>query len=360
MLMSTRQTLVVVATVFLSAGSASGQEGPRPAFPDRAELTAALKTYDVPGAAMATLEGCAPREVIVAGTADLSTGVPVSERTAFEAASLTKPVFAYLVMTLIEDGVLDLDRPLAETFAYERIPDAGAYAVVTPRMILTHRTGLPNWVDEGTAFHERTASLSFNSPPGEAFSYSGEAFQLLQAYVEDSTRTSLETLFQDRLGAVMPNSTLERPLPHTVVPAKGYPAAPDAGNGRGLDNLYDRAMAASSLVTTAGDYAAFLSHVCEGEGLASDLRADMLRPQSPAPMEVIRIGDGPIPPPASWGLGWMILDLGEMSLAGHGGSNDEFTAFAGFMPETGDGIVLLTNGRNGEVMIQSILMPPGE
>ena len=334
---------------------AVAQDAPRP-FPDRAELTNALETFDVPGAAMALIEGCAVSEVIPAGVADLSIGARVTERTAFEAASLTKPVFAYLMMTLVDDGRIDLDAPLADTFAYPRIPDAEGYAALTPRMVLTHRTGLPNWVDEDTVFEDRTAPIPFGTPPGEAFSYSGEAFQLLQAYVEDRTGTSFEALFTERLGAIMPNSVVARPVPEGVEPARGYPAVPEAGNGRELDDLGDRARAAYSLVTTAGDYAAFLSHVCAGQGLPEDLRAEMLRAQSPAPMEVVRVGDGPVPPPASWGLGWMILDLGPVSMVGHGGSNDEFTSFGGFMPETGDGLVILTNGRNGERMINAMLM----
>ena len=349
------RSLVATAAFALSL-PALAQDEPRP-FPDAAELSAAMTAFDVPGAAMALIEGCAVREVIPAGVADLSTGTPVSERTAFEAASLTKPVFAYLVMILVEEGRIDLDAPLAETFAYPRIPDAEGYAALTPRMILTHRTGLPNWVDEDTVFEDRTAPIPFETRPGEAFSYSGEAFQLLQAYVEDRTGTSLDALFAERLGDVMPHSVVARPLPDGVDLARGYPAEPEAGNGRGLDDLGDLARAAYSLVTTAGDYAAFLSHVCAGRGLSAELRAEMLRPQSPAPMEVVRVGDGPVPPPASWGLGWMILDLGPVSLAGHGGSNDEFTSFGGFMPETGDGLVILTNGRNGERMINAILMP---
>lgn len=353
--MGSRFRSVMAATALTLAAPTFAQDAAR-SLPDAAELTTALEAFDVPGAAMALIEGCAVREVIPAGTANLSSGAPVTERTAFEAASLTKPVFAYVVMTLVEDGLIDLDAPLAETFAYPRIPNAEGYAALTPRMILTHRTGLPNWVDEGTAFEDRTAPIPFGTPPGEAFSYSGEAFQLLQAYVEDRTGATFEALFAERIGDVMPDSVVARPLPDGVEPARGYPSEPGPGNGRGLDDLGDRARAAYSLATTAGDYAAFLAQVCAGRGLSEELRAEMLRPQSPAPMEVIRVGDGPVPPPASWGLGWMILDLGPVSLAGHGGSNDEFTAFGGFMPETGDGLVILTNGRNGERMINAILL----
>lgn len=335
--------------------SAAAQDAAK--FPTAAELRAVIAAFDLPGLAMAPLEGCAPGPVVAVGTADLTTGAPVTGRTAFEAASLTKPVFAWLVMTLVEEGRVDLDRPLAETFPYPRIPDADAYAQLTPRMILTHRTGLPNWVDEATDFHERTAPIPFEAPPGTAFTYSGEAFQLLQAYVEHETGEPLQVIFDARLGEVMSNSTLQRPLPETVEPSRAYARASDPGSGRGMDSLYDRAMAASSLATTAGDYARFLSHVCRGAVLSPAAMEEMLRPQSPAPAEEMRVGDLPPPPPTSWGLGWMIVDMGGETFVGHGGSNDEYNAFAGFARETGDGIVLMTNGANGEAAIQAVLFP---
>ncbi|QPH55795.1 serine hydrolase domain-containing protein [Pontivivens ytuae] len=319
-------------------------------LPDAAALDAALTAFDVPGVAMASLASCAMDEVVVAGTADLSTSTPVRPDTAFEAASLSKPVFAYLVLKLADEGIIDLDAPLAATFYYPRIPDTDAYARITPRMILTHRTGLPNWVDEGTDFHAGTAPIPFEAEPGVAFTYSGEGFQLLQAFVEHQTGRTLQQLFRDRLGTVMPNSTFALPLPETVTPSRGYRDAQD--EGRGLTNLKTRGMAASSLVTTAGDYARFLSHVCRGEGLTPATQTDMLTPQSPA--------SGEAPFPTSWGLGWMIGDLGGLTLVGHGGNNDEYRAFAGYMRETGDGIVILTNGANGQALIEVLLLPPAQ
>nr|WP_275296994.1 serine hydrolase domain-containing protein [Jannaschia sp. Os4] len=332
-----------------------------PPFPTAGDLAAAIAAHDVPGVAMATLTGCTPGGTVTAGLADVAAGAPVTADTAFEAASLTKAVFATIVMQLVDEGVIDLDAPFAETFAYPRIPDP-RYARLTPRLVLTHRTGLPNWVDEGTDFHDRTAPIPFEAEPGTAFTYSGEGFQLLQAFVEDRTGATFEALFAARLGAVMPRSAVARPVPAGVVPATAYADASGA-EPRGLDNLADRAMAASSLVTTADDYARFLAFVCDGAGLEPATWAEMTRPQSPVPPEVLRIGeDGIEPPPGSWGLGWMILDVGT-PMVGHGGSNDEFNAFAGFLPATGEGIVLLTNGRNGEKMVETVMAgltpPPG-
>ncbi len=56
----------------------------------------------------------------------------------------------------------------------------------------------------------------------------------------------------------------------------------------------------------------------------------------------------------------MIGDLGGLTLVGHGGNNDEYRAFAGYMRETGDGTVILTNGANGQALIEALLLPPAE
>jgi CubicO group peptidase (beta-lactamase class C family) len=343
---------LVLALAGLLAVSAGAQDNEAaPPLPSPEELPQLLGAFDVPGLALASLSGCAVDTVLVAGSATLGPTVPVTPQTAFEAASLSKPVFAYLVLSLADDGLVDLDRPLALDLDYARIPDKAAYGQITPRMALTHRTGLPNWVGEEVAFHERTTPIPFGTPPGTAYSYSGEAFQLLQAFVEHKTGKTLQRLFRERLGAVMPHSTFARPLPDSVVPSRGYRSASHPGSGRGMTNLHARGMAAASLVTTAGDYAHFLSHVCHGRGPRPDTYADMWTPQSPVPEEEASV-------PTSYGLGWMLADVGTGTFVGHGGNNDEYRALAGFLRESGDGMVVLTNGAGGEALIDVLLAPP--
>jgi CubicO group peptidase (beta-lactamase class C family) len=323
-----------------------------PPLPTVQELEAMLAAFDVPGIAMATLKRCEVDEgPVVAGRASLEPPAAVVPTTVFEAASLSKPVFAWLVMRLADERIIDLDRPMAETFSYPRIPDKAAYAKLTPRMVLSHRTGLPNWVDEATDFHRRVAPIPFTAPPGTAYSYSGEAFQLLQAFVEERTGSTLQALFQARLGRWMPNSTFIRPLPAGSVASRGYRSAKQPATGRDMTNLSDRAMASSSLVTTAQDYARFLSLVCKREGLSRAAYDEMLRPQSPVPAEQS-------PFKTSYSLGWAIADLGGTTLIGHDGNNDQYRAFAGFVEERGEGIVILTNGANGQGLIDSLLQPP--
>ena len=275
----------------------------------------------------------------------------MSERTAFEAASLSKPVFARLVMGLVEEGVIDLDRPIAATFAHLRIPDAEGCARITPRMVPTHRTGLLDWVDEATPFEERTAPAPFEAPPGEAF-------QLLQAFVEHETGRGPQALFGERPGAVMPHSTFAGILPEGTDPSRGRARASDPEGGRDMDDLADPAMAASPPVTTAGDHAAFLARVCRGEGLDPDLRAEMLRPRSDAPGEVSVVDPGRAPP-TSRALGWMVVDLGGETMVGHGPRDEECDVSRGFVLGAGDGVVILTDGERGEALIRAALPPRG-
>ncbi|MCQ8186121.1 serine hydrolase domain-containing protein [Parvularcula maris] len=243
-------------------------------------------------------------------------------------------------------GVLDLDETLAP-FPYPRIEDKEAYAKITPRMVLTHRTGMPNWSGDSQDEY-RGDPIPFETEPGEAYSYSGEAFELLRAYLVSKTGRSLHELFLPRFGSVMPNSSFDGRLRGRAVPSRAYEAASDPASGRDLYLKPHRTGAAWGLLTTAGDYAAFLAAVCRGEGLSETMRAEMLRPQSPIPPATT-------PAPASYGLGWVITQLGPETIVMHSGNNGEYRSLAAYLPATGEGYVILTNGRNGEDMIGAIL-----
>lgn len=315
-------------------------------LPGEGAIEKLLRNFDVPGLALATLSSCDVDGVRTYGFAQPETGAKVTPQTAFEAASLSKPVFAYLVLELADEGIIDLDAPLAP-FDYPRITDTDAYGKLTPRMILTHRTGLPNWSGDSQE-EDRADTIPFENAPGTAYSYSGEAFELLRAFVVAKTGLSLQELFLERLGEIMPNSSFDGQLRGRAVSSRAYRSARDPESGRDLYLVPHDTGAAWGLVTTAGDYAAFLSQVCKARTLSAEMHADMLRPQSPVPRDQA-IG------PTSYGLAWAILQLGQETIAMHSGNNDEYRTFAAFLPETGEGYVLLTNGQNGEDMIGAIM-----
>ena len=332
-----RLRLVLPVALALGTGAVAQQGGPPP-LPDAAALEEMLAAFDVPGIALAGVEGCEPAGGVEAGTADLGAGRPVAADTLFEAASLSKPVFAYLVMQLVDEGVVELDRPLAETLDAPRIADRAGYARITPRLVLSHRTGLPNWAPD------RHGPLAFDAPPGTAYSYSGEAFELLRAHVEERTGRPLGALFRERLGAAMPRSAFGPPLPEGAAPARGYRSAADPTSGRGLTV----GGAAGGLVTTARDYAAFLGIVCRGEGLSPGAHAAMLEPQSPVPPEESLA-------PTSWALGWGVMTLDGEVVVFHDGNNEEYRSLAVHFPASREGYVFLTNGSRGGALIEALV-----
>jgi len=111
------------------------------------------------------------------GIVDKKTKGAVDEQTVFRTASLSKPVFAYLVMKLTEEGVPELDkplyqylkRPLYEYPEYSGLKNDDRYKLLTARILLSHQSGFPNWrrVRSG-------GRLNFEFTPGEKFRYSGE------------------------------------------------------------------------------------------------------------------------------------------------------------------------------------------
>jgi CubicO group peptidase (beta-lactamase class C family) len=90
----------------------------------------------------------------------------VTHDTIFQAGSMSKPVFAYAVMKLVERGALQLDTPLAKYTRNRLIADDPQFDLTTARHVLSHSTGLPNW------------PLVGNSSPGQF--HSGRQVWLLR------------------------------------------------------------------------------------------------------------------------------------------------------------------------------------
>ena len=197
------------------------------------------------------------------GVADVRTGTPVTGETLFEAASMTKPVFAYSVLKLVEQGKIDLDRPLSEYVAPASVPFQEERLRITPRMVLSHTSGLPNWRKGG---EERDGPLPVLFTPGSRFGYSGEAIFQLQRVVEKVTGEPIEeharrTLFTP-LGMASTSYVWTADLDSRL--ASGHKA-----DGTFLARArYTHANAAYSLVTTASDYARLLVAILDPEGSA--------------------------------------------------------------------------------------------
>lgn len=149
------------------------------------DLPALMTAADVPGISFALLRNGNVAWVRGFGFKDSKSKDPVTNETVFEAASLSKPVFAYGVLKLVDAGQLDLDKPLNQYLPgdYDVGPDP-RLAQVTARRVLSHTTGFPNW-------RGGDPKLKIYFTPGEKFSYSGEGFVYLSKVVEHITGEKL-------------------------------------------------------------------------------------------------------------------------------------------------------------------------
>jgi len=126
-----------------------------------------LRPAATPGAAVAFIEGGRPAAFACAGVRDLQSRNPITPATVFEAASLSKPVFAWAVLRLAAEGGLDLDVPLHDLLPQDLIPGEPLLERLTARHVLSHSSGLPNWLD-------KVPEPVLRFAPGEGFGYSGE------------------------------------------------------------------------------------------------------------------------------------------------------------------------------------------
>ena len=290
-----------------------------------ARASALLHAHGTPGVAVGVVEG-GERTIVTAGSRGRDRG-PVEDDTIFAAASLTKPLFAAGVMTLVDDGALDLDRPLDEYLRTPYLPDDEHVGTITARMVLSHTTGFPNWRAGSDAHsHPADAALRLRWEPGTRWGYSGEGFSYLQAVVEE--------LSDGPVGAHLSNAVL-RPLGMTESSFALAPDEPRLARGHtetGEEHAPFRPPAAKAaaggLFTTAPDYLRFVEHC-----LANEHR--MFVPQ-------VRIDEE-----LAWGLGWGLEIGGDDTFAWQWGNDPGYKSFVIGSPSQRAAVVVFTNGDRG-------------
>lgn len=275
---------------------------------------------------------------------------PVTEATTFEAASLSKVVFAAIVLKLADQGRIDLDAPLnryVDTRQVLDVRDDPRLSAITARMVLSHRTGFPDWRPSGGA-------LQIHFPPGDHFSYSGEGFIYLQRAVETITGKGLEELAREYVF---------QPLGMT---SSSYVWRPDFVDSTAIGHDKDGApqpkkkrdaMAAYSLQTNAVDYARFLIALMAGGGLSAKSLTDMETAQTPLPKDcTVQCFDRPgaVAPGLAWGLGVGLENTPEGKALWHWGDNGAFKAYMVAYPKTRSGLVMFANSENGLDIVDEI------
>jgi CubicO group peptidase (beta-lactamase class C family) len=294
------------------------------------------------------------------GIRSTATKEPVNTETVFEAASLSKPAFAYVVLKLCELGQLRLDTPLTEYLPDPFIPDEPRLKLITTRMILSHSSGLSHVRPPG-------APLTINFTPGTDFSYSAPGFQYLQIVIERLTNQPLAELMKAHLlkPLGMNNSSFGWLDGYEKNFAQGYDKKGKqrlSGNGKYRQFTAEQKLqfsrdypesrnpsAAAGMYTTATDFAKFMIEIIKPSRkdqvhLSEQAINEMLRPQIKVQKSAV------IPQPVkdnSWGLGWGIEHTVDGDAFWHWGDWGVFRHFAVAFRKQKIGVVVLTNSFNG-------------
>lgn len=154
-----------------------------------------VREFNLPGAGVAFVEDSSLAWHKSFGVTNVSTEQPVTQTTLFQAASLSKPIFAYVVLKAIENGELGLDDRLVEHYRPQDLIKDAFSEQVTVRDALQHTSGLPNWRPDG----DGPQPLKLNYMPGTDSSYSGEAYHWLQRVMENITGEGLDVFMRKRL-----------------------------------------------------------------------------------------------------------------------------------------------------------------
>jgi CubicO group peptidase (beta-lactamase class C family) len=320
----------------------------------RWSLEERMRHYGLPGSSIA---------VVHAGRIEFAGGYGVLERgsdrrvdadTLFQAASMSKPVAAFLVMQQVEAGVLDLDRDVNDWLRSWRVP-ANAFTAARPvtlRRILSHTAGLTVHGFEGflpDAALPSLAQILSGAPaagtppvvvdrlPGTEQRYSGGGTTIAQLLLEEVTGRPFAELAEERLFAPlgMARSLFRQPLPAALA---GNAASGHRADGSVLEGRWRvlPQLAAGGLWCTASDYARFLlelARAARGESplLGAAFAQQMLEQQ----------------PGGFFALGPLVREAGETLRAEHGGANQGYRCESILFTARGDGAVVMTNGDSG-------------
>lgn len=323
-------------------------------------MKSVMQTYNVPGASIAVIKSGQIDWKEGYGVCRYGSPESVDTSTLFQAASISKPVSAALALCLVERGLLSLDEDVNVKLTSLRVPvnELTRKDPITVRRLLSHSAGLsmhgvPEYspgmplptlaeIFSGTG-NPPNEPVQVVARPGSSYRYSGGGFILLQLLISDATHSEFEQLARELvLGPIgMNSSTFEQPLPASLHSraAVGHDAV-----GKPLEGKWHTLpeQAAGGLWTTPSDLALFAIELRRSyQGVP-----DKFLSQGFAREMLTRHID-------DFGLGWYLPSAGVFRFS-HSGGNAGYRCFLVLSVESGDGIVIMTNGDSGESLINEV------
>ena len=313
----------------------------------------ARERWEVPGIAAAVwrdgaVESCA------SGITSIETNQPVTPSTLFQIGSITKVFTATLVMTLVDEGRLDLDEPVATYLPDLQLVDPEAQRTITLRHLLSHTSGVEGDRFEDSygigddALTKRLAAFQDHrqlTPPGELWAYCNSGFYLAAAVIERILGTTYEAAMRERVfePLELSRSFLFAHEAITYPVAVGHNQAP--GDEPEIARAYPLprfANGAGAIISTVEDLVSFAAfHMDDGridgkqvlsEAAVRQMQAEQTRAANFA---------------EAYGIGWAIYRDNGVRVIGHGGSTNGFRASLILVPSERFALALLTNSSSG-------------
>lgn len=316
-----------------------------------------MEAYQIPGVNIALVKGGETIWTKAYGYANLEEGRKMTTDTYLRVESISKSVTAYGIMKLVEQGEIELDSPVSQYLNNWNFPESEfSQEKISVRQLLSHRSGLP--LGDFTKRYPPTQkmpsledSLStqaiIDQEPGSSFSYSNVGYNLLELLIEEVTgRDFSEYMDEEILGPLgMNNSSYTwsedfKPGLPFGYDLKGEPVPvyvyPEKGSG--------------GLLATIEDMATFIGKLSENQPVLSRQSMEMLYTPTADKLGVYNyVFD-------SYGLGYYLEKLSNGNRAvSHGGQGAGWMTHFHSVPETGDGIVILTNSQRSWPFIAYIL-----
>ncbi|WP_181774190.1 serine hydrolase [Amycolatopsis pittospori] len=320
-------------------------------------LAELARKHRVPGAALGITRIGDDAEVHAScGVLNTATGVEVTEESVFQIGSISKVWTSTVVMQLVDDGLLDLDAPIADVLPELRLADPDVAKQVTMRHLLTHTSGIDGdvFTDTGRGddclerYVEILDEAAQNHPLGVTFSYCNSGFVLMGRVIEKLTGLGWDAAMREKLFTPLG-------LTHTVtLPEEALMFRAAVGHAVSGDDDpkpvpvwgLPRNMGPAGLITaTTKDVLGFARlHLTggltpSGERILTTASATAMASKQADLPDKHTIGD-------SWGLGWIRDDWSGRRVIGHDGNTIGQAAFLRLLPDQGLAVTLLTNGGN--------------
>lgn len=318
----------------------------------RYTLADRMERYGVPGVAIAVLKDGKILHAGGFGVLQAGGQQPVNADTLFSVGSVSKVATATLLLKMQAEGLIDVDTDIRQYLKTWQLPESDT--PITLRMILSHTAGfnihgfgdfqpgaeLPTVYDTlngtGPATHGR---VRFVDAPGMRYRYSGGGYTIAQLVATDVSGESFPELADEKLFTPlgMERSSFINPLPESlgnIAKAHDRRGRPQA-LPRGYEAMPE--MGASGLWTSANELGTMVAALIEsyrsvGGFLPQPVAADMMTKVSPS----------------EHGIGPRLEGSGVVRMFHHGGANNSYRAWIEGHLVTGNGLVVLTNGTDGD------------